>query len=101
MKNFSTETMANGSVCLSASPKEITVMQLEKAVKALYDERITGMHLLADPMAMDDYYNFFKIDGIEFCIAMEWETVSFEPMEKAGEKYVLELIDFLNANPNL
>ncbi len=95
-RKFWPEEMASGNIMFSASDDLITIHDLNKILEELYGARITDKGGSPEALLFDEYIAWCNIDGNRFDISSDWGIVTISPKEEKGNKYIIELVDYLN-----
>ena len=81
---------------LSVSDDLLSINDLEKALNALYGSRITEKGGIPEALLWDEYIAWLSIDNIKFDITSDWGIVIISPKDSKGNKYIREIVDYLN-----
>lgn len=95
-RKFWAEEMASGNIMLSASDDVLSINDLEKALDALYSSRISEKGGIPDALLWDEYIAWLNIDNIKFNISSDWGIVTISPEDSKGNKYIREIVEYLN-----
>lgn len=97
-RKFWAEEMASGNLMLSVSDDVLSINDLENALSALYDSRISDKGGFPDALLWDEYIAWLNIDNIRFDISSDWGIVTISPEDSRGNQYIREIVDYLNRN---
>lgn len=70
---------------------------IKRVVKnTLYGSRIDEKGGFSEALLWDEYIAWLNIDNIKFDITSDWGIVTISPTDCRGNKYIREIVDYLN-----
>lgn len=97
-RKFGAEEMASGNIMISISDDVLSINDLEIVLRTLYGARINEKGGIPEALLWDEYIAWLNIDGIKFDITSDWGIVTISPKDSRGNKYIREIVDYLNGN---
>lgn len=95
-RKFWAEEMASGNIMLSVPEDVLSIKDLEKVLNVLYGSRIDEKGGFSEALLWDEYIAWLNIDNIKFDITSDWGIVTISPKDSRGNKYIREIVDYLN-----